>query len=51
MRGERSNCTHEHYHGKCFVRSLYILVTWIAVMCCEIPLTVYNIKFQRDKNL
>jgi len=31
--GQRSNCAHEHYHGKCFVRSLDIHVTWVAVMC------------------
>ena len=28
-----SNCTHEHYYEKDFVRSLDILVTLVAVMC------------------
>ncbi|AES95336.1 hypothetical protein MTR_5g024370 [Medicago truncatula] len=31
---QRSNCTHNYYHGKGFVRSLDILVTWVAMMCC-----------------
>jgi len=42
--GQRGNCTHEYYHGKGFVRSLDILVTWVAMMCC-IPLIVYSIKY------
>ncbi|KEH25487.1 hypothetical protein MTR_6g024160 [Medicago truncatula] len=29
---QRSNCTHNYYHGKCFVRSLDILVTWQRVL-------------------
>ncbi|AES81027.1 transmembrane protein, putative [Medicago truncatula] len=31
---QRSNCKHNYYHGKGFVISLDILVTWIAMMCC-----------------
>jgi len=31
--GQRSNRTHKYYHGKSFVISLDILVTWVAMMC------------------
>jgi len=32
--GQRSNCTHAYYHGKSFVKSLDIFLTWLAMMCC-----------------
>jgi len=37
---------HEIFITKRFVKSLDILVTWVAVICCWISFTVYDIEYK-----